>query len=150
MAVCAVHTRCVSIGEIAVILRADGSAFNLFDISALANPLRAQGGQALLDVALKIGISPWTAGVVDAHWLVRLERAIERLGRSKSDFAKRDAQISVLFSCDVNLLGVRQLARRFFFSDAIVVGGCAGRPSAIFWVAVFLIHKKGHARKRMA
>ena len=36
----------------------------------------------------------------------------------------------------------RQLARRFLFSVTIVVGGGAGQASAIFWVTVFLIHKR--------
>jgi hypothetical protein len=92
----------VLFGKIAVVLRADGTAVNFFDVVASANPFVAQRGQTLFDVSVKLRIAPRAARVVDAHRLVRLESTVEVFGRREADLAHRHAQSGMEATFQVN------------------------------------------------
>jgi shikimate 5-dehydrogenase len=68
-------------GEVAVVLWLDLAAFVFAHIGAGFDPLGAEGGKALGDIAIEILVAPQTRGVIDADWLVFFQRAVEAFGR---------------------------------------------------------------------
>ena len=68
-------------GEVAVVLWLDLAAFVFAHIGAGFDPLGAEGGEALGDIAIEILVAPRTRGVIDADGLVFFQRAVEAFGR---------------------------------------------------------------------
>src|SRR5262249_1423978 len=100
--------RSMRVGEPAIINRLNLAAFGFFNVAAVADPLGAQRRKSSRDIAVKIGITPWTAGVVNAHRLLHLNLAAHRFRRRECDFAKRHANVRINFARDVNLARIRK------------------------------------------
>ena len=94
------------LGKISIINRPNDSSLVFLHVAAFANPFGAQGRQALRDIAVKIGIAPRAAGVVNAHWFVHFDLAVHRFRRCERDFPEWDANIGMQFAGDVNLFGI--------------------------------------------
>ncbi len=60
------------IGQVSVVDWRDGPAFDLFDIAAVADPFRPERRQTFGDFDALIGVTPRTAGIVNADRLVLL------------------------------------------------------------------------------
>src|SRR5438270_1345853 len=78
------------------------------DIAAVANPVLPQRRQALSNITVKIRIGPRAARVVNAHWLVHFDLAVDRFGRRERNLTERHPYIRMLFSGDVNASRIRQ------------------------------------------
>jgi hypothetical protein len=61
--------------KISIVQRPNDSALVFFNITARADPLGAERGQTLFDVALDCVIAPGATGIVDPDRFVRLELA---------------------------------------------------------------------------
>ena len=72
--------------KIAIVDWPNDTTLDLFNVAAVANPFCAQRRQTVCNIDMLIRIAPWTTRVVDVHWFVRLERAVERFGRRKLRF----------------------------------------------------------------
>lgn len=90
------------LGQIPIINWLNFAAFDFLRISARENPISPQRWQPLNCIDRHALITPWPARVVDAHWFVRLEVAVEIFGRREAYFAKRDADIGMDFAFDVD------------------------------------------------
>src|SRR4030095_16209841 len=135
-----VRTRGVLLGQISIIDRPNDSPFVFFHVAASANPFRAQRRQTLFDIAVKIGIGPWAARVVNAHRLVYFDFAVRRLGRRERDFPERNANVRMQFAVYVNLFGIWKLvaaaADRGFRGPVPITGGTdRGYRSAVILFA---------------
>src|SRR5438067_12088386 len=94
-------------GQVSVIDRRDDASFDFVDIAALENPALAQRREALFDVAVKIGIGPGAAGVVNPDGLVDFELAGHGFRWRERNFAEGDAEIGMELAGKVDLLAVR-------------------------------------------
>ena len=108
LSILAVRARGVFVGQIAVVDRSNGSAFDLFDVRTVANPLRTQRRETFFHVDLLVGVAPGAAGVVNADRLVRFYLAGHGFGRGERDFAERYAEIGMEVAGDVDLFAVGQ------------------------------------------
>src|SRR6266480_18516 len=95
--------------QIPVIARHDRSARDLFNVATRANPGRSQWRQTFFNLTIETVVAPRTAGVINAHRLVRLDLASYRLRRRKSDFAERHKNVGMNFAADINAFRIRQL-----------------------------------------
>ena len=95
-------------GEVTIVDRSDASSFDFLDITAGVNPIGAQRREAALDVAVKIGVGPGAAGVVNADGLVDFELAGHGFRRREGDFAEGDAEIGMELAGEVDFLAVRE------------------------------------------
>ena len=60
----------VFFGKKTVVNRLDFASFIFFYVTAFADPFCSQWWKTLGDVAVKIGIAPRTARIVNPHWFV--------------------------------------------------------------------------------
>ena len=103
------------------------STCNDFNIAAIADPFRAQRRKSLRNIAVKIGIAPRAARVVNADRLVvknygrgaraTLDLAVHRLRRRERDFAEWNPNVGMQLAGDVNFLRIGENRRgvlRFF------------------------------------
>src|ERR1700682_36561 len=95
--------------QIAIIDWPNDTAFDFFDIAAVANPLHAQRGQTVRYIDIYVGIAQRAAGVVNAHRLISLEAAIKIFGRRERNLTERHPYIRMLVSGDVNASRIRQV-----------------------------------------
>jgi len=103
----------VNFREKTVINRLSFSPFDFFHISALADPFRAQRRKSLRNIAVKSGVTPRSARVVNAHRLVvknygrgsraSLHLTVHRLRRRERDFAERNPNVRMQLAGDINL-----------------------------------------------
>ncbi len=112
----------VFLAEVAVVGGGDGSAFVFFDIAAIEDPLAAEGGKAFFDIAVKGGVSPGAAGVVDAHGVVLLHAAVGMMRLREFDFAHGHTEIGVRLSFDVEPVAFWK-ERLFATDDGVVFRG---------------------------
>src|SRR4029077_41199 len=92
--------------KISVINWPNDSSFDLVHISALQDPIAAQGRKPLCWVKRHAWIAPWAARVVNAYGLVYFGLAVHRLRQRELDFSKGDVNVPMQFSSDVNLFRV--------------------------------------------
>ena len=104
-----VRIRSMRVRKPAIIDRLNFAPFVFLDIAAAAYPFCAQRRKSLRDIAMKIGIAPWPAGVVNAHRVVRPNIAVHRFCWGQSDFAERHTNVGMNFARDVNLFRIREL-----------------------------------------
>lgn len=75
-----VVTRCVFVGEVAVVFGLHIAAAVFFDVAAAEDPISAQGWEAFFDIAFEVGISPRAGSVVDADWFILFDPSIRVIG----------------------------------------------------------------------
>jgi len=92
--------------KIPVVLRPNDSSFDLVHISALQDPIAAQGRKPLYWVKRHAWIAPWAARVVNAYGFVYFGLAVHRLRRRERDFPEWDVNVPMQFSSDVNSFGI--------------------------------------------
>src|SRR5439155_21731699 len=90
--------------QIPVIARHDRSASDLFNVATRANPGRSQWRQTFFNLTIETVVAPRTAGVINAHRVVRLDLATHGLRRRERDFAEWHTNVGVQFARNVNLL----------------------------------------------
>ncbi len=99
----------VLVRQIAIINWPNDSSLDLVHISALQDPIAAQGRKPLYWVKRHAWIAPWAARVVNAYRLVYFGFAVHRLRRRERDFPERHANIPMQFGADVNSFAVRKI-----------------------------------------
>ena len=127
----------VGLGKVAVVGRAVIAPGDFLDIAAFANPGRAHGRQAALDIAVEIRIAPRAGSVVNADWFVDLDGAVGPLGRRQGDFAHRHAQVRARAG---NIDAPRRRKQNVF---ALVLTRGAVLRCPILGVAVFAVCRGG-------
>src|SRR5687767_3601573 len=96
-------------GKIAVVLRLHFATVVFLHVSSLQNPIATQRRQALIGGARERRIAPWPAAIIDAHGLIRRDRAGVRLRRCDFDLPHRHANVLMQRALNVNLFARRQL-----------------------------------------
>jgi hypothetical protein len=81
----------VGLGEVAIVLRGDGAAIVGLNVAAGGDPGGAEGGEALLDIAMEVWVAPWAAGIVEEDGVIRLLGAGGCAGGGEIDLAHGDA-----------------------------------------------------------
>src|SRR2546430_8707192 len=97
--------------QIAIINWPNDSSFDFVHISALQDPIAAQGRKPLHWIKRHAWITPWAARVVHAYRLIDFDFTVYGLSRCKCYLAKRYTNAGVNFAASVNLSRVWQ---RFF------------------------------------
>ena len=97
------------LGEVTVVLRLDLAAVVGFHITTSQNPIAAESGETFFGGAFEVGVAPRAGAIIDAHRLVFLDAAVERLGVGEGDLAHRHADLRVELALDVNAGGSGKL-----------------------------------------
>src|SRR4030095_8965257 len=136
--------------QIALLHRFNSPSVVLLNITALANPFRAQRRKSLLHITVKIRIAPWAACVVHAHRLVYFDFSIHGFSRSECYLAKRHTNCAMNFTANVNLARFRKVVAaavdRGFCGFVWAGVNAPGYSSAV----ILLIHEKPCVKTRMA
>ena len=108
-------------GKVAVVLWLDLAAVVFAHIGAGFDPLGAESGEALGDIAIEILVAPGPRGVIDADGLVFFQRAVEAFGWGERNLAHRHADSFVVAPLDIDAGGVWERVGAAGFEG---FGGC--------------------------
>src|SRR5436190_22627317 len=95
--------------QIAIINWPNDSSFDFVHISALQDPIAAQGRKPLYWIKRHAWITPWAARVVHAYRLIGFDFTVYGLSRCKRDFPERNANVGVQLPRNVSLLRIWKL-----------------------------------------
>src|SRR5438552_18746931 len=107
--------------QITIINWPNNSSFDFVHISALQDPIAAQGRKPLYWIKRHAWVAPWAARVVHAYRLIDFDFTVYRLSRCECYLAKRYTNAGVNFAASVNLSRIwkRRLSCLRFFDPVV-------------------------------